>query len=109
MVLSYPHALIQFINIADKHILPRVVDTPGQLLYAASPYSMYKWSADSQNVVLMTGAYFTPNGMGVRQYGKLYALDFQTGTWRQLTQDHWIKQYTTSPISARDIITQDGS
>ena len=101
LALKHPRSIIQFFNVVDRQTLTRTVDTPGELLYASSPRDLYKWSADSQYVVLMTGRYSTPNGVGVRQYGALYALNFQTGTWRQLTHTHWIKQFTTSPTSGK--------
>jgi len=60
--------------------------------------SYYTWADDNHNMVLMIGDYFTPDGISVRPYGRMYALNIQTGVLTPVTNEHWVKFYEISPV-----------
>jgi hypothetical protein len=93
---------VQSVNLAETQMLTQTINISGKLLFLATPTSsntVFSWAADNRNLVFMTGEYHTPDGLGLRRYGALYAFDTQSGRLTQLTDKHWIKSYAVSPLS----------
>jgi len=89
----------QIVSCDGTEVIMQKIRAPGAVLYAQTPHHVYSWDPDSHHLVFLAGQYNTPDTIGVRQYGAIYALDFRTGELTRLTNDHWIKEYSVSPAS----------